>query len=186
MHTLRIFFAITFPKKIQIKLSNCLKSLHETILSDYMRWVHVEKMHITLQFLGHLPQEQLIPATEYVHAALQNLPPFQLEFGQLEWFPTVRRPKVLSLTVQPQAALARLSDTIGQALIALNVPVETRSFRGHLTLGRLIRHKVPRELLDTVKMPSIPPMRVDKIYLIESRPEQGKQNYYSLAEFRLN
>ncbi|KTC80558.1 2'-5' RNA ligase [Legionella cherrii] len=186
MHTLRIFFAITFPKKIQIKLSNCLKPLQETILSDYMRWVHVEKMHITLQFLGNLPQEQLISVTEYVQAAIKNLPPFQLELGQLEWFPTVRRPKVLSLTVQPQAALARLSDTIGKALIALNVPVETRPFRGHLTLGRLIRHKVPPELLETVKMPSITPMVVDKIYLIESRPEKGKQNYYSLAEFGLN
>ncbi|WP_392538128.1 RNA 2',3'-cyclic phosphodiesterase [Legionella sp. 227] len=186
MHTLRIFFAITFPKKIQIKLSNYLKSLQETILSDYMRWVDVEKMHITLQFLGNLPQEQLISVTEYVHAAIKNLSPFQLELGQLEWFPALRRPKVLSLTVQPQAGLAMLSDTIGKALIALNVPIETRPFRGHLTLGRLIRHQVPCELLETVKMPSIPPIVVDKIYLLESRPEKGKQNYYSLAEFHLN
>ncbi|CAM2888189.1 RNA ligase/cyclic nucleotide phosphodiesterase [Legionella steigerwaltii] len=185
MHPLRVFFAINFPNKTQGKLSSCLHSLQETISSDYIRWVQVEKMHITLQFLGNLPPEQLISVIEQVHTTIKNLPTFQLELGHWEWFPTSRHPKVLALSVQPQATLAALSDAIGSALIALNIPVETRPFRGHLTLGRVIRHKVPHELLETIKMPIIPPIAVGKIYLIESRPEKGKQNYYPLAEFKL-
>ncbi|MBN9228392.1 MULTISPECIES: RNA 2',3'-cyclic phosphodiesterase [Legionella] len=185
MPSIRVFFAITVPSKTQAKLSRCLNSLQKNLSSDYIRWAHVEKMHITLQFLGDLPQEQLVPVIEHVRAAIKNLPVFQLELGHLEWFPSSHRPKVISLSVQPQATLATLSETIGKALIALHVPVESRPFRGHLTMGRLIRHRIPHELLETIKVPIMPPITVDKIYLIESRPEKGMQNYYSLAEFKL-
>ncbi|MCE0721634.1 MULTISPECIES: RNA 2',3'-cyclic phosphodiesterase [Legionella] len=185
MHTLRVFFAIIFPKATQVRLSRSLKTLQNTLLSDYIRWVHVEKMHITVQFLGNLPQEQLILLSENVQAAIKNILPFQLQFGHLEWFPSLRHPKILSLTVQSQADLAMLSQVIGNTSITLDIPVETRPFRGHLTLGRLIRHRVPYELLETIKGPAIPPIMVNKIHLIESRSEKGRQNYYPLAEFKL-
>ncbi|HHF0524976.1 TPA: RNA 2',3'-cyclic phosphodiesterase [Legionella anisa] len=185
MHTLRVFFAIIFPKSTQVRLSRSLKTLQNTLLSDYIRWVHVEKMHITVQFLGNLPQEQLILLIEKVQSAIKNTLPIQLQFGHLEWFPTLRHPKILSLSVQPQADLAMLSKVIGNTLITLNVPVETRPFRGHLTMGRLIRHRIPHELLETIKIPVIPPIVVNKIHLIESRSEKGRQNYYPLAEFKL-
>lgn len=185
MHTLRVFFAISFPRETQARLSHSLKTLQSTRLSDYIRWAHVEKMHITLQFLGGLPQEQLIPVIEKAQAAIINIPAFPLELGDLEWFPTLRHPKILSFSVQPQASLTTLSATIGNALIALNVPIETRPFRGHLTVGRLIRRGVPYELLESIKVPVIPPVVVNKIHLIESRFEKSGQHYYPLAEFKL-
>ncbi len=185
MHTLRTFFAIVLPKETQVGLSADLKMLHHIIPSEYIRWVHIEKMHITLQFLGNLPQEQLMAVTKSVDAAIKNVPAFQLEFGPFEWFPTLRHPKILSLSVQPQVTLAKLADTIGSALIGLNIPIETRPFRGHMTMGRLIRRGMRYELLETIKKPTIPAITVNKIHLIESRAEKGGQNYYPLAEFKL-
>ncbi|HHF7375886.1 RNA 2',3'-cyclic phosphodiesterase [Legionella bozemanae] len=185
MHTLRVFFAIIFPKATQVCLARSLKTLQNTILSDYIRWVHVEKMHITLQFLGNLPQEQLILLIENVQVAIKNILSFQLQFGHLEWFPTLRHPKILSLSVLPQADLAMLSKVIGHTAVDLNIPVETRIFRGHLTMGRLVRHRIPHELLETIKVQVIPPIMVNKIHLIESRSEKDGQNYYPLAEFKL-
>lgn len=185
MPTLRLFFAIVFPRETQVRLSSSLKTLQRCMLSDYIRWVHVEKMHITLQFLGNLPQEQLMLVTENARAVIKNIPAFQLELGHLEWFPSVRHPKILSLSVQPQAALATLSDTIGKALIALNVPVESRPFRGHMTMGRVIRHGLHYDVLGAIRIPDIPPVMVNKIHLVESRFERGGQNYFPLAEFKL-
>ncbi|KTD40245.1 RNA 2',3'-cyclic phosphodiesterase [Legionella parisiensis] len=185
MHTLRFFFAIIFPKATQVCLSRSLKTLQNTVLTDYMHWVHVEKMHITLQFFGNVPQERVIFLTENVQDAIKNIPPFHLKFSHLEWFPTLRHPKILSLSVLPQADLARVSKVIGDTAVALNIPVETRPFRGHLTMGRLIRHRIPYELLETIKVQVIPPIVVNKIHLIESRAEKGRQNYYPLAEFKL-
>ncbi|MCW8387742.1 RNA 2',3'-cyclic phosphodiesterase [Fluoribacter dumoffii] len=185
MHTLRVFFAILFPSKTHVELANYLHALQEVFSPDCIRWVQPEKMHITLQFLGNLPQAQLMQVTENVRTALTNQPAFQLELGHLEWFPTAHRPKVVSLGIQPEAPLAKLSATMGNVLISLNVPIETRPFRAHLTLGRLRRNKIPKELLKTMTVPVFSPINVTKIYLIESRPEKGEQNYYSLAEFKL-
>ncbi|WP_233590512.1 RNA 2',3'-cyclic phosphodiesterase [Legionella qingyii] len=185
MHTLRVFFAILLPKETQVRLSKSLKTLQHIMPSEYIRWVHIEKMHITLQFFGNLPQDQLMTVTESVGTAIKNAPAFQLEFGPMEWFPTLRHPKILSLSVQPQATLATLADTIGRALIALNIPIETRPFRGHLTMGRLIRRGMRYELLEVIKKTTIPAITVNKIHLIESRSEKGVQNYYPLAEFKL-
>ncbi len=186
MHALRVFFAIIFPKATQVRLSRNLKTLQNTIRSDYIRWVHVENMHITLQFIGNLPHEQLNLLTENVQTAIKNILPFQLQFGHLEWFPTLLHPKILSLSVLPQTDLAMLSKVIGDIAIALNVPVETRPFRGHLTMGRLIRYRIPYEILEKIKVPVIPPIVVNKIHLIESRTEKERQNYYPLAEFKLS
>ncbi len=186
MHTLRVFFAILLPKETQVHLFRSLKILQHIMPAEYIRWVHVEKMHITLQFLGNIPQEQLMAVTESVRTAIKNVPTFQLVFGPLEWFPNLRHPKILSVSVQPQATLAMLADTIGSSLIALNIPIETRPFRGHLTLGRLIRRGMRYELLETIKKTAVPAVTVNKIHLIESRSEKGWQNYYPLAEFKLD
>ncbi len=185
MPTLRLFFAVVFPRETQVLLSSSLKMLQRCMLSDYIRWVSVEKMHITLQFLGSVPQEQLMLVTENARAVIKNIPAFQLELGHLEWFPSVRHPKILSLSVQPQAALVTLSDTIRNALIALNVPVESRPFRGHMTMGRLLRHGLHYNVLDTIQIPVIPPVWINKIHLVESRSGRGGQNYFPLAEFKL-
>lgn len=81
MHTLRVFFAIIFPKSTQVRLSRSLKTLQNTLLSDYIRWVHVEKMHITVQFLGNLPQEQLILLIEKVQSAIKIHCQFNCNLG---------------------------------------------------------------------------------------------------------
>ncbi|WP_454784477.1 RNA 2',3'-cyclic phosphodiesterase [Legionella sp. WA2024007413] len=185
MDTLRTFFAILLPKETQVPLSDSLKTLQPIMSSEYIRWIPIEKMHITLQFLGNLPQEKLMAVVESARSAIKTLPAFRLEFGPFEWFPTLRHPKILSLSVQPQVTLAILADTIGSALTALNIPIEKRPFRGHMTMGRLIRRGVPYELLETIKKPTIPAIIVNKIHLIESKADKGRQNYYPLAEFRL-
>lgn len=185
MHHLRVFFAILFPEKTQDQLSNWVATLKKTALSEYIRWIPEEKMHITLQFIGALPEDQLLSVEAQTKIAIEKLPAFQLQFCHLEWFPNFRHPKILSCFVQPQSELKNMSELIGEALTTLNIPIEARPFRGHLTIGRLMRRGTPGVILDEINLVAIPPITISNIYLLQSNPEKGGQNYKPLAELTL-
>jgi 2'-5' RNA ligase len=185
MNSLRVFFALLLPQSVQPLLATGLASLKNAFPEHSLKWIQPENLHITLQFLGNIPQEQVPELIQKIQVVLQSTPALQLQLGSLEWFPTLDHPKILSLSVEPQELLRNLATTLRQTLLALNLNPETRPFRGHITLGRIARQPVPYERLDQNAMPYIPEMLIDTIYLIESRRNSCNSSYHSLAEFKL-
>lgn len=166
-------------------LKNILNTLKQSDPQHSIRWINTENLHITLQFLEKLRPEDVNPLIKQVQSELKNKSVFQLEFNQLEWFPGPSHPKILSLSVGPQDLLKALSDTIGQAISTLNYTVESRPYRGHMSIGRLIQHRPQHTLLPQIKVPIIPPVVIDEFFLIESKPDNGKNSYSPLAQFNL-
>ncbi|MBA2652608.1 MAG: RNA 2',3'-cyclic phosphodiesterase [Tatlockia sp.] len=186
MVNIRAFFAIMPPKSISDGLTSVLESSKQSLPQNLLRWVHPQKLHITLQFLKNIQPKDLTPLIEKVRLELKKTPPFQLEFGGLEWFPTAKHPSILSLAVGQEACLMPLSAAIGCAISALNYPVESRPFRGHMSLGRVLHHhSLEVELLQQIKLEFIPPILIDEIYLIESKPSKEGREYYPLARIAL-
>ena len=147
----------------------------------------MEKLHVTLQFLKGIQPEHVTSLIEQVRLELKDTPAFQLEFGGLEWFPTPEHPKILSLAVGPQHSLMSLSVAIGHAISTLNYPVESHPFRGHMSLGRLLHYRSQQTaLLQQIKLPPIPPIAINELYLIESRPGKKGNDYHPLAQLALN
>jgi 2'-5' RNA ligase len=100
-------------------------------------WVAPDNLHVTLKFLGHVPQSLL----EHVSAALARVAPehagFDLEVRGLGAFPGVSRPRVIWAALGGDApALAGLAAAVDAALGAIGVPPESRPFAPHVTLGR--------------------------------------------------
>jgi len=186
MNTIRAFFAIIPPKSMLVPLENLLKTLKRSAPEHSIRWINSENLHITLQFLKKIAPEDVNPLIEQVHTELKNTRAFQLELQHLEWFPEPKHPKILSLAVGPQDILTTLSATIGHAINALNYPVESRPFRGHMSIARLPYRRQQSELLATIKLPTIPSAFINKVYLIESKPSNGRTSYFPLAQFNLS
>ena len=167
-------------------LENILNILKRSAPEHSIRWINRENLHITLQFLKKIEPEDVNPLIEQVRTELKNTRAFQLELHHLEWFPEPRDPKILSLAVGPQDILRTLSATIGHAINALNYPVESRPFRGHMSIGRLPYRRPQSASLSTIKLPVIPPAFINELYLIESKPNNGPTSYYPLAQFNLS
>jgi 2'-5' RNA ligase len=101
------------------------------------RWGVPERWHLTLLFLGTVPEECVGPLVTAAGPAVAAAPPMALRLAGGGRFGSLRRPQVawagLDGDVAPLVALAaRLAD----AARALRLPVEDRPFRPHLTLGR--------------------------------------------------
>lgn len=187
MNTIRAFFAITPPETLQAGLHSVLETLETTFPKNCLKWIDVSDLHITLQFLSEVYQNELAKLVNKANVALKNIPPFKLELGEVEWFPSLENPKILSLDVNPQDTLREIATSLGQALSALNYPVESRLFRGHMSLAKARRHHhVPYGLITKIKIPPIPPVLINKVRLIESKPNPGGgRSYHNVAEFNL-
>lgn len=182
-NSLRVFFAVVLPNTVYDSLFKSLETLKKEIGDHSIRWMPIHQLHVTLQFLKRLQKADLASLIELVRVQLKNISDFQLHTGILTTFPTSKNPGILALTVEPHTVLMTLSNIIGQAMDVLGYPVETRPFQGHITLARLQHDKLQIDLFSPV---DIPPMLIQKIYLIESRPDQAGSHYIPIAQFELN
>ncbi|MDF1930125.1 RNA 2',3'-cyclic phosphodiesterase [Legionella pneumophila] len=185
MNAIRAFFAISLPPAIQENIRSNLEPLRQMAPVHSIRWTKPMHLHITLQFLQRLETKHIQVLIERVSNELNHIKQFDLEFGVLEWFPSPKNPRLISLSVNPQDRLRDWSRMIGQVVDSLKYPLEKRPFRGHLTVGRVVNFSPKLQQLLQIKFPIIPPVPINKFYLIESRPDKEGSNYFPLAQFDL-
>jgi 2'-5' RNA ligase len=96
-----------------------------------------ERWHLTLLFLGRVPEDDVPALVEAAAPAVAATPPLSLRLAGGGRFGSVRRPQVawagLDGDVEP---LVQLAKRLATAARRLRLPVEDRPFRPHLTLGR--------------------------------------------------
>jgi 2'-5' RNA ligase len=91
------------------------------------------RLHLTLHFLGALPEPRLAALREALAVPARGMAPFDLRFDRLEHWPHGLVVLGPSEAPEPLRALhAGLADT----LRALQWPLEARPFRPHVTLAR--------------------------------------------------
>lgn len=102
-----------------------------------VRWVPDENVHLTVQFLGAVPEERVEAVGAAIAAAAASAGPLLLEVKGAGGFPNSRRPRVVWLGLSGDVeALAALAADLGKRLAPLGFAPEARPFAAHLTLGR--------------------------------------------------
>lgn len=104
-----------------------------------VRWVRPTAMHLTLKFIGELPEADLPAAIECLGAACAGTGEFEMEVSGLSGFPARGTPRVVyAATHEPTGRLASLQRSVEEALAGeLGLAQERRPFRAHITLGRV-------------------------------------------------
>ena len=176
---IRIFFAIDLPQETKREVGRFIGTLKKKSKTNAIRWTKPENLHVTLQFLAEVHSEHLHLLMENVRTNMVGkLKSQALSMGKLHLFPNPYRPRVIVLELDHQEELAALSALIGHGIKATNYEVESRPFRGHLTLGR-IKHaqSVNLNFLAEMDQPEITPVTVSEVVLFRSEPEQHGSKY---------
>ena len=127
--------------------------------------VDAARLHITLHFLGQVPQERV---DEFRAALAVPFEPHVLALAQGR--ATVWPGGIAVLELQAPPALQSLHEGLSRAVQSLGWPVEERRFRPHVTFAR--RAQGARIARDACE--DLPAWRVDQGYvLVRSRPAQG-------------
>lgn len=136
---LRLFVAIEPPDLVRRRLAAMQERLKAGAgrHAGDVKWVPVENVHVTLQFLGAVPEERVEPVKAAVAATAAAAQPLHLELRGAGGFPSARRARVLWAGIGGDVApLTALVSLLGQRLGPLGFPPEERPFSPHLTLGR--------------------------------------------------
>ncbi len=135
----RLFVALEPPEPVRRRLAALADELRRGAgrAADDVRWVRPENVHLTLQFLGAVPEER-VPAIEAaLRDAAAGARPLSLSLHGAGGFPNARRPRVLWAGLEGDVPpLAELVRELGTRLAKLGFPPEERAFSPHLTLGR--------------------------------------------------
>lgn len=145
---MRLFVALTLPAEVTAELEAFQQRLQRSG-SHPVKWVAPAAVHLTLQFLGEVPEAQLpaiLAALARVRAGavMRGLP--RLFLAPVGAFPNLRRPQTLWMGVDGDLdRLAQVHQAVNSALEPLGFAAETRPFRAHLTLGRVRREASPSQ-----------------------------------------
>jgi len=132
---MRVFIAIPTPDRVA-----------ETIILDTaalrgaypdLKWIGMDALHLTLNFLGEVIKEQLEPICQVMDAAGQAQAPFRLRYHGLGFFPPRGRPRVLYLHVEEGRRECELIQRVLSAGLDGIVRLDRRKFTPHLTLARI-------------------------------------------------
>lgn len=131
---MRLFIALNLPLKEKRKIHTAAKPLREAGFP--VSWLESADFHLTLKFLGDVRNE-LVPVAERVIARVaQETKEFPLSINGFGAFPTIRRPRVIWIGVDPTPALRCLKQDLEWGLANHGFERETRAFHPHITLGR--------------------------------------------------
>ena len=187
----RVFLAIEISPALRESLQRPLDGLAS--LSESIRVNPVERMHLTLHFLGHLPVPQVEDLSSRLAPIVETHHPIRLAAQGVGAFPSVNRAQVLwaGITGAELPRLVALQGELGGGLRRAGVPVEDRRFRPHLTLARVqrpLRAPERRRLQEwsaawrDIDLGELP---VTEVRLMRSQLGGGPPRYSTLATFAL-
>jgi 2'-5' RNA ligase len=151
--------------------------------------IAVERLHLTLQFLGATLPAQLPPIGAALATIATGTAPFDLTLGGIGAFPDERTPNTLWLGVTSDVSpIAELATRVGQALAPLGFTPSARPFQPHVTLLRSKTPALGRRLLAELRraLPDeIGSMRAETIVFYRSETLPEGPRYTEIATARL-
>jgi 2'-5' RNA ligase len=185
--TKRLFIAVELVPDEQFKaLYNELKS-HTTKL-DKINWVVFDLLHITLKFLGEVPEEKIPAIAEKLRIVCENTAPFTIDIASIGLFGSVYKPRVLWFGVENTEELQQLHRSIEKQLRKLDFPPHIGNFVPHLTIARLNKVDDKKRFLKRIEenqTGEIQRFTVKEVVLFETRFDRGGVGYERIERCEL-
>jgi 2'-5' RNA ligase len=140
----RLFVALELDENAHALLADTQRRLAG--LGRAVRWVSPEQIHLTLKFLGEVPDGQVAQVCRALDGLAEH-EAFEFQIEGVGTFGTHQSPRVVWVGVRmPNPPLTDLQKACEEALAGLGFPLEGRAFKPHLTLGRVKDPRVGREI----------------------------------------
>lgn len=185
---MRTFLAIEIFPELRAEIEKLRDRLRR--VDAHVKWVESHNTHLTLKFLGEIPEGSLEQAKQIIAAAAASAEPFELHIHGAGRFPPYSS-NVRVLWVGAEDAtgtLKRLHHQLDTAFTSLGVEREDKPFSGHITLGRLKQPRSAKQLIaaiDAAADVDIGMQPVKELVLFKSDLTPGGPVYSPLARIAL-
>jgi len=145
---MRLFVALNLSDEVRTAIAKFSEELRMGFLSA--RWTRTEGIHVTLKFIGEVPEER-VTQIENALSSVNSATPVEMNFRGAGFFPDERRPRVLWIGIDGTPNLAEIAAQIERQLEPLGVARESREFKPHLTLARISESRGIEKLRDALR-----------------------------------
>lgn len=184
---MRAFVAVELDAVMQSALGEMLDSLRPTCAA--VKWVEAANLHLTLKFLGHVPNEKVETAIGIMKKCAADLGAFQLAVAGVGAFPHLRRPRVFFVAAADNPpTLRELAQRLNREMTRAGVRREERPFRSHVTIGRVRRPGPMHALADQIETyadRAFGRMTVNRLAFMQSELTSSGPVYSRVAEAAL-
>jgi 2'-5' RNA ligase len=185
----RTFCAIELPAELSSRAASHITRLRTEVPQISASWNRDGKFHITLKFLGEIPQRQVKDVSEAADRAVGEIAPFKIIVEQAGVFPKHGPPRILWIGItDSEGKLQRLQARLDDECAKQGFAKEDRPFHPHLTLARLRRPEGARTLALKHKELGFEPVVVNVSELLVFRSELGQEGskYTVISRHSLN
>jgi len=150
---MRVFIAIDIGEEIRKGLADLQTELQGKvdIKKSDVKWVNPKNVHLTLNFLGEIKDEQVVDVCNITRDVAGRHKSFELDVESVGYFGG-KSAKVLWVGIgKGRDNLLKLQKDLEQQLNSAGWPAEKREFSGHLTLCRIRNPKAGVKLAQTTE-----------------------------------
>jgi 2'-5' RNA ligase len=184
---MRTFVAIDLEHEVKKNILEFTKRLDSH--NPKIRWVKDQGMHLTLKFIGEIPENKASDIRSVLMGLSQKHEPFPLKLVGTGMFPPrSRNPRILWVGVEENHELMSVQKEVESLLEKLSIPRERRRYSPHLTLGRVKSSQNIQPVLDEMsrnKDTEFGRMDVESITFFKSTLKPTGAEYSTLANIEL-
>ena len=179
--TKRLFVGIFLPTEWQEKFEKYKKAFPEV---KGMRWTPKDNMHITVLFIGQIPETKLPQVKNTIAKIAKKHRPFEMKFDQFRQAPPFsEQPSMLWGQFKLTGDFELLVQDLKRAIMSVTVlEEESKRVIPHVTLARKKDMPVMEKVDVNVKDRTMP---VTSIALVESSIFKGASKYKIIEKYDL-
>lgn len=185
IHTSRIFIAV--KPELNAQIFESIYALKQSIPKSTINWVAKENFHLTLIFLGDIPNTSIANLKTIIDKSITSVNPFSITFRGFGYFGKPL-PKVVWIGIDPCEQLSLIHKNLTRELLNQRFTPEQKEFSPHLTIGRV------KELVEirpferfTLNNKNIELQRanIESVILFESILKPGGPEYKTISLHQL-
>ncbi|HYJ87373.1 MAG TPA: RNA 2',3'-cyclic phosphodiesterase [Pyrinomonadaceae bacterium] len=179
----RIFCAIELPQDVREKVLAHISRLRQAVPEANASWTRPDNIHLTLKFLGEIPQSRVDSLSMAAANASKGLECFPISVQGCGVFPTRGQPRVLWIGIEDlEGKLGDLYRGLEEECSKAGFKREERPFHPHLTLARLRTPQHARMLASVHQNMEFEPVEVNLTGLLVIRSQLSSAgSKYSLV-----
>ncbi len=183
----RLFIALAMPEEALPAVVKAQDELKNAVPGA--KWVDPRGAHVTLKFLGAVPEETASDVVAVLEEAVGKVPAYTYAIRGLGGFPTPTRPRVVWAGVEDGGLTAQLAKPIERGMEWLGFQPEERAFHPHITLGRVKnprRLERPDALAEIGRDLAVEGLRAVEVTLFESKLSPKGATYIAISRAALD
>ncbi len=182
----RIFIALKVNPEETFRAM--LSSFKSALFNENIKWINPENIHITLAFLGNTEGKVIKDISLMLDKVCINSGYFELTIRGTGVFRNINDPRIIWTNIDHSEELLKLADKILTGLTEMNIKLEDKPFKPHITIGR-IKHLNNKEtfkkLTEQYQNTELQRLYVSEVILYESILLPHGPQYIPIGRFKL-